>query len=59
MASVAAIEVDQMREQLGMLLYMEDKTRSLTLGCLGHERLSPEAEQGHGAFAGVAVGENE
>lgn len=41
-ASIAAIEFDQMRQKLGMLLYMEDESWSLTLGYFGHERLSPE-----------------
>ena len=31
----------------------------MTFGCFGHERFSPKTEQGLGAFAGVAVGENE
>lgn len=57
-ASVAAIKFDQVWKKLGMLLYMKDKSRSLTLGYLGHERFPPKAEQGLGAFAGVAVGEN-
>ena len=48
-----------MWKKLGMLLYMKDKSRSLTLGYLGHERFPPKAEQGLGALAGVAVGENE
>lgn len=58
-ASVATIELDQVRKKLGMLLHMEDESRRLTFGYLGHEWLSPETEQGLGAFAYVAVGKNE